>query len=179
MIDYRAQRIGIFVDTQNTYHSARNLYGARLNFNKLLEAAVGGRQLIRAIAYVIRSKSQDEETFFEALSQQGFEVKQKDLQVFYGGMKKADWDVGIAIDAVKMADRLDTVVLVSGDGDYIPLVSYLKENKGCRVEIMSFKETTSSKLIEAADDFLDLSSQKRKFLIKKYGGNEIGGGRKN
>lgn len=168
MIDYRAQRVGIFVDTQNTYHSARNLYGARLNFGKLLETAVGGRQLIRAIAYVIRSKSQDEETFFEALSQQGFEVKQKDLQVFFGGMKKADWDVGIAIDAVKMADRLDTVILVSGDGDYIPLVNYLKENKGCRVEIMSFKETTSSKLIEVADDFLDLSSQKRKFLIKKY-----------
>lgn len=179
MIDYRAQRVGIFVDTQNTYHSARNLYGARLNFGKLLEAAVGGRQLIRAIAYVIRSKSQDEETFFEALSQQGFEVKQKDLQVFYGGMKKADWDVGIAIDAVKMADRLDTVILVSGDGDYIPLVNYLKENKGCRIEIMSFKETTSSKLIEAADDFLDLSSQKRKFLIRKYDGTERNGGRKN
>ena len=168
MIDYRAQRVGIFVDTQNTYHSARNLYGARLNFAKLLETAVGGRQLIRAITYVIRSKSQDEETFFEALAQQGFEVKSKDLQVFYGGMKKADWDVGIAIDAVKMADRLDTVILVSGDGDYIPLVNYLKENKGCRVEIMSFKETTSSKLIEVADDFFDLSSQKRKFLIKKY-----------
>jgi len=172
MINYSSQRVGIFVDTQNTYHSAKNLYGARLNFGKLLETAVADRQLIRAIAYVIRSKSQDEETFFEALANQGFEVKSKDLQVFYGGMKKADWDVGIAIDAVKMADRLDTVVLVSGDGDYIPLVNYLKENKGCRVEIMAFKETTSSKLIEVADSFLDLSSQKRKFLIKKYERND-------
>lgn len=168
MITYSSQRVGIFVDTQNIYHSAKNLYGSRLNFGKLLEAAVAGRQLIRAIAYVIRSKSQDEETFFEALAQQGFEVKSKDLQVFFDGTKKADWDVGITIDAVKMADRLDTVVLVSGDGDYLPLVSYLKENKGCRVEIMSFKETTSAKLIEVADDFFDLSSQKRKFLIKKY-----------
>lgn len=168
MINYSSQRVGIFVDTQNIYHSAKNLYGSRLNFGKLLEAAVAGRQLIRAIAYVIRSKSQDEEAFFEALAQQGFEVKSKDLQVFFDGMKKADWDVGITIDAVKMADRLDTVVLVSGDGDYLPLVSYLKENKGCRVEIMAFKETTSAKLIEAADDFFDLSSQKRKFLIKKY-----------
>jgi len=167
-INYPSQRVGIFVDTQNIYHSAKNLYGARLNFRKLLETAVAGRQLIRAIAYVIRAKSQDEETFFEALAQQGFEVKQKDLQIFYGGMKKADWDVGIAIDAVKMADRLDTVVLVSGDGDFLPLVNYLKENKGCRVELMAFKETTSAKLIEVADSFFDLSSQKRKFLIKKY-----------
>jgi len=167
-INYSSQRVGIFVDTQNIYHSAKNLYGARLNFRKLLETAVAGRQLIRAIAYVIRAKSQDEETFFEALAQQGFEVKQKDLQIFYGGMKKADWDVGIAIDAVKMADRLDTVVLVSGDGDFLPLVNYLKENKGCRVELMAFKETTSAKLIEVADSFFDLSSQKRKFLIKKY-----------
>lgn len=167
-INYTFQRVGVFVDTQNIYHSAKNLYSARLNFGKLLEAAVAGRQLIRAVAYVIRSKSHDEETFFEALSQQGFEVKQKDLQIFYGGMKKADWDVGIAIDAVKMANRLDAVVLVSGDGDYIPLVNYLKENKGCRVEVMAFEKTTSAKLIEAADSFIDLSLQKRKFLIKKH-----------
>lgn len=166
--NYKSQRIGVFVDTQNIYHSAKNLYGARLNFGKLLETAMAGRQLIRAIAYVIRSKSHDEETFFEALVQQGFEVKSKDLQVFYGGMKKADWDVGIAIDAIKLADKLDTIVLVTGDGDFLPFVNYLKENKGCRVEIIAFKETASTKLIEAADEFIDLSSQKRKFLIKKY-----------
>ena len=168
MVIYKSQRVGVFVDTQNIYHSAKNLYGARVNFSKLLEEAVKGRQLIRAIAYVIRSKSLEEEAFFEALEKQGFEVKMKDLQVFFGGMKKADWDVGIAVDAIKMADKLDTVVLVSGDGDFLPLVNYLKENKGCRVEIIAFKETASSKLTEAADYFFDLSSQKRKFLIKKY-----------
>jgi uncharacterized LabA/DUF88 family protein len=168
MVIYKSQRVGVFVDTQNIYHSAKNLYGARVNFSKLLQEAVKGRQLIRAIAYVIRSKSLEEEAFFEALEMQGFEVKMKDLQIFFGGMKKADWDVGIAVDAIKMADKLDTVVLVSGDGDFLPLVNYLKENKGCRVELMAFKETTSSKLIEAVDYFFDLSSQKRKFLIKKY-----------
>jgi uncharacterized LabA/DUF88 family protein len=168
MVIYKSQRVGVFVDTQNIYHSAKNLYGARVNFSKLLQEAVKGRQLIRAIAYVIRSKSLEEEAFFEALEKQGFEVKMKDLQIFFGGMKKADWDVGIAVDAIKMADKLDTVVLVSGDGDFLPLVNYLKENKGCRVELMAFKETTSSKLIEAVDYFFDLSSQKRKFLIKKY-----------
>lgn len=164
----RSQRVGVFVDTQNIYHSAKNLYQARINFARLLEEAVNSRQLIRAIAYVIRSKSFEEETFFEALEKQGFEVRLKDLQVFFGGAKKADWDVGIAVDAMKIADKLDTVVLVSGDGDFLPLVNYLKENKGCRVEVMAFKETTSSKLIETADEFTDLSRQKRKFLIKKY-----------
>lgn len=164
---YKFQRVGVFIDTQNIYHSAKNLYWARINFARLLEEAVRDRQLIRAIAYVIRSKSSEEETFFEALEKQGFEVRLKDLQVFLGGAKKADWDVGIAIDAVKLADKLDVVVLVTGDGDFLPLVNYLKENKGCRIEVMAFKETTSSKLIEAADEFIDLSSQKRKFLIKK------------
>ncbi len=168
MLTYKFQRVGVFVDTQNIYHSAKNLYGARVNFSRLLEEAISGRQLIRAIAYVIRSKSSEEELFFEALEKQGFEVHSKDLQIFFDGVKKADWDVGIAVDAIKMADKLDVIVLVSGDGDFLPLVNYLKENKGCRVEIIAFKETASSKLIEAADEFIDLSSQRRKFLIKKY-----------
>ena len=105
-------------------------------------------------------------SFFEALSQQGFEVKMKDLQIFAGGAKKADWDVGLAIDTIKLADKLDVVILVSGDGDYIPMVEYLKINKGCRVEAIAFGETTSAKLIEAVDDFTDLSKDKRRFLIK-------------
>jgi len=168
MTKYLNQRVGVFVDVQNMYHSAKNLYGSNVNFARLLDEATAGRQLIRAIAYVIRSKSLEEQTFFEALTRQGFEVKMKDLQVFPGGMKKADWDVGIAVDAIKLAEKLDTVVLITGDGDFVPLVNYLKENKGCRVEIMAFQETTSAKLIEAADEFINLSQQKRKFLIKKY-----------
>ncbi|MCX7779188.1 MAG: NYN domain-containing protein [Patescibacteria group bacterium] len=168
ILNYKFQRVGLFIDTQNIYHSAKNLYGARVNFRKILEEGSRGRQLIRAIAYVIRSKSFEEESFFEALAKQGFEIKLKDLQIFYGGAKKADWDVGIAIDAVKLAEKIDVVVLVTGDGDFVPLVNYLKENKGCRVEVMAFKETTSAKLIEMADEFIDLSQQKRKFLIRKY-----------
>lgn len=164
---YSNQRVGVFVDVANMYHSAKNLYQANVNFAKILETAVANRQLIRAIAYVIRSKSREEQTFFEALECQGFEVKMKDLQIFPGGMKKADWDVGITIDAIKLADKLDVVVLVSGDGDYVPLVNYLKENKGCRVEILAFSETTSTKLIEVADEFIDLSTNKRRFLIKR------------
>lgn len=165
MYKHPDQRVGVFVDTANMYHSAKNLYKANVNFGEVLQAAVAGRRLVRAIAYVIKSDNDEENTFFDALSKQGFEVKQKDLQVFSSGMKKADWDVGLAIDAVKLADRLDAIILVSGDGDYIPLSQYLRENKGCLVEVAAFSETTSSKLREQADDFIDLSADTDRFLI--------------
>lgn len=164
MIKHKEQRVGILVDVSNMYHSAKNLYNHKANFKEILAKAVAGRKLIRATAYAIRTENKDEVPFVEALGQQGFEVKMKDLQIFAGGAKKADWDVGIAIDAIKLADRLDVIVIVSGDGDYLPLVSYLQNNKGCLVEIMAFRKTCSSKLIEEADDFTDLGANK-KFLI--------------
>ncbi len=162
---HKEQRVGILVDASNMYHSAKNLYNRRVNFKEILSKAVAGRKLIRATAYAIRTENQEEQPFIEALIQQGFEVKMKDLQVFFGGAKKGDWDVGIAIDAVRLADKLDVIVIVSGDGDYLPLVSYLQNNKGCLVEIMAFRKTCSSKLIEEADDFLDLGAN-QKFLIQ-------------
>lgn len=165
MYKHPEQRVGVFIDTANMYHSAKNLFGDNVNFGNVLTEVVAGRRLLRAIAYAIKSSSDDEGTFFDALEKQGFEVKQKELQVFSSGMKKADWDVGLAMDTIKMADRLDTVVIVSGDGDFVPLVTYLQENKGCLVEVAAFGETTSARLIEAADDFLNLSENKGQFLI--------------
>lgn len=165
-IRHKDQRIGVFVDAQNMYHSARSLYKARVNFKEVLDEAVAGRVLIRAITYVIRTEGGEEKGFFEAMEKMGFEIKEKDLQIFPGGMKKADWDVGLAVDTIKLADKLDVVVIISGDGDYNPLVEYLKINKGCRVEIIAFGESTSSKLVEVADEFTDLSQDKKRFLIK-------------
>src|SRR3989338_6537944 len=121
IIKHKSQRVAVLIDVQNMYHSAKNLFRARVNFNEILKTAVGGRQLIRAIAYVIRTESGEEKNFFEALTKMGVETKVKDLQIFAGGVKKADWDVGLAIDAVKLAPRLDSVIIVSGDGDFIPL----------------------------------------------------------
>ncbi len=169
MIKHKEQRIGVFVDVANMYHSAKNLYGARVNFQEVLKTATAGRKLIRAIAYVIRSEGGEEKSFFEALDKQGFEVKMKDLQIFTGGAKKADWDVGIAMDAIKLADRLDSVILVSGDGDYLPLLEYLQVNKGCMTEVMAFGKTTSTRLIEGADDFTDLGEDPKRYLL---GGNK-------
>lgn len=165
MIKHKEQRVGVFVDVGNMYHSSKNLYNRRVNFQEVLKSAVAGRKLIRAIAYVVVSKSQEEQTFFEALSKQGFEVKMKDLQIFVDGSKKGDWDVGLAIDAIKSADKVDVVVLVTGDGDHIPLVTYLKENRGCLVELIAFGKTTSGKLIETADDFIDLDKDTSKYLL--------------
>jgi uncharacterized protein (TIGR00288 family) len=165
MIKHPEQRVGVLVDVSNMYHSAKNLYNKKVNFREVLKESVAGRKLIRAVAYAIRTESEEETPFFEALSQQGFEVKMKDLQIFAGGAKKADWDVGISMDAIKLGDKLDVIIIVSGDGDYIPLVSYLQNTKGCIVEIAGFRQTTSSALIEVADDFLNLSENK-KFLLK-------------
>lgn len=163
---YKAQRIGVFVDVQNMYYSAKNLYSSYVNFGAVLREAVKNRNLIRAIAYVIKAEVREEKRFFEALKTEGFEIKAKELQIYESGEKKGDWDVGIAIDAILLADKVDVVCLVSGDGDFVPLVWYLKYSKGVRVELLSFQKTTSLKLRELADRYVDLGRNKRRFLIR-------------
>jgi len=165
IIKHADQRVGVFIDTQNLYHSAKNLFGAKVNFGTVLKEAVAGRQLIRAVAYVITTEARDEEMFFEALTKLGIETKTKDLQIFLGGAKKADWDVGMAIDAVKLSGKLDAVVLVTGDGDFVPLVEYLKNTTGVQVEVMSFGQSSSGRLRESAEHFIDLSERPEEFLI--------------
>lgn len=168
VIKHKEQRVGIFIDAQNLYHSAKNLYGARVNFGQVVKDALAGRALIRAVAYVITTESGDEKAFFEALEKVGIETKTKDLQIFSSGSKKADWDVGLAVDAIKMAPKLDTIIIVSGDGDFIPLVEYLQMNEGCQVEVVSFGKSSSGKLKEAADEFIDLDLNPRKYLLGNF-----------
>lgn len=165
-IIHKDQRVAVLIDVQNLYHSAKNLYGAKVNFKEILKTAVAGRKLIRAFAYVVRTKTGIEEPFFEALTKLGIETRIRDLQEFYGGLKKADWDVGIVIDAIRTAPSVDVIVLASGDGDFIPLVEYLK-NQGKKVEVLAFSRSTSSKLKEIADSFLDVEEKPGKFLIKE------------
>lgn len=165
MSKFKEQRVGVLVDIQNLYYSAKVLHKKKANFGALLTAGVGDRKLIRAIAYGIKTLEGQEEKFFDALGKQGFEVKTKDLQIFPGGAKKGDWDVGIAVDAIKMSKSLDVIILMSGDGDYIPLVKYIQSTTGCRVEVMAFLESTSAKLVEEVDEFTNISGDKKKFLI--------------
>ena len=162
----KEQRVEVLIDVQNLYYSAKNLYHEKVNFQEVLKQAVAGRKFIRAFGYVVRTKTGDEAPFFDALGKIGIETRVRDLQEFYGGAKKADWDVGIVIDAIRTAPGIDVIVLVSGDGDFIPLVEYLK-NFGKRVEVMAFGKSTSGKLKEAADEFIDLDDGVAKFLLKK------------
>lgn len=165
VIKHGDQRVAVFIDTQNLYHSAKNLYNTKVNFGAVMQESVGKRKLIRALAYVITTEAGDETQFFEALTKLGIETKTKDLQVFYGGAKKADWDVGLAVDAIRLAPKVDTIVLATGDGDFEPLVTFLKEHFGVQVEVISFGRSSSSKLRAVCEDFIDMCDHPEKFLI--------------
>ncbi len=169
VIKHKNQRVGIFIDTANMYHCAKNLYGAKVNFGQVIKDGLLDRSLTRAVAYVTTTDSGEEKNFFEALGKMGIETKTKNLQIFAGGAKKANWDVDLAVDAIKLAPKLDAVILATGDGDFVPLIEYL-QNVGCQVEVISFGKATSAKLIEACDDFIDLDENPRKYLIGFGGG---------
>jgi len=163
IIKHPEQRVAVLIDAQNLYHSAKNLYSKKVNFKNILEDATAGRKLIRAAAYVISSEAGDEQDFFDALIKLGIETKSKDLQIFAGGQMKADWDVGIAVDAMKLANRMDAIVIISGDGDFVPLIEYLQNFT--QAEVMAFGQSSSKSLREACDDFIDLSENTRRYLM--------------
>ncbi len=161
---HKDQRIAVLIDTQNLYYSAKKLFRGKVNFKEVLRLAVAGRKLVRAFAYVVQTKTGEEKPFFDALINLGIETRIRPLQEFYGGLKKADWDVGIVIDAIRVSNSIDVVVLASGDGDFLPLLEYLK-NRGKKVEIIAFAKSTSSKIKESADEFVNLESNPKKYLI--------------
>jgi len=163
-VKHSTQRVGVFIDTSNLYFSSQKIYKTNVDFKQILTVAVAKRNLVRAFAYVIESDSGKEKDFFQALQDIGYEVRTKPLQVFHGGAKKGDWDVGLSIDVVRSLPLIDVVVLVSGDGDYVDLLDYCRGH-GRRTEVMAFKQTTSHKLIAEADEFIDLASDTKRFLI--------------
>ena len=165
VIKHIGQRVAVLFDIQNLYHSAKNIYGARVNFGAILKSAVSDRNLIRAFGYVVKTKTGEEKAFFEALSKLGIETRVRELQEFFGGVKKADWDVGITVDAIRISPSVDNIVLTSGDGDFIQLVEYLK-NQGKRVEVIAFGRSSSARLKEVVDEFIDLDASPAKYLLK-------------
>ncbi|MGB9986330.1 NYN domain-containing protein [Salarchaeum japonicum] len=165
MTDIHAdQRVAVLADAQNLYHSAHSRYSRNVDYSSLLSEAVQNRRLTRAIAYVIRADSPNEEDFFDALVDIGFETKIKDIKTFGDGSKKADWDVGMSLDAVTLADHVDTVVLCTGDGDFSRLCSHLR-HEGVRIEVMGFGSSTAEELKESADAFVDLGERDDTFLL--------------
>ncbi|MFB6111014.1 MAG: NYN domain-containing protein [Halobacteriaceae archaeon] len=158
------QRVAVLADAQNLYHSAHSLHSQNVDYGALLEKAVQDRRLVRAIAYVIRADSPEEESFFEALTDIGFETKIKDIKTYSDGSKNADWDVGLSLDAVTLADHVDTIVLCTGDGDFSRLCSHLR-HEGVRVEVMAFGASTAEELAAAADSLIDLGERPETFLL--------------
>lgn len=176
--NYPNSRVGIFIDVVNLYHSAKNIYHGRVNYAELMKHLIAGRQLVRAMAYVVKSEGieaphaestkvrpgfvptgsvlSSEGAFFEALEKAGLELRSKDLQIYADGTKKGDWDVGMAVDAIRTASNLDVIVLVTGDGDFLPLVDYLKWGMGRTVEVAAFRRSASGKIQEAADKFINI-----------------------
>lgn len=154
-------RVGVFIDVQNVFYGARQLKG-KLDFDALMQAAVRGRRLVLALAYVVESKEIDQSGFIAVLEHRSIRVRRKNLRVRADGSMKGDWDMEIALDILDAVRDLDVVVLVSGDGDFTSLVRRVK-GIGPRVEVMSFPRTASKALVDAADHFQPLD---RKFMIR-------------
>lgn len=158
------QRVGVFVDVQNMFYSAKRLHQSKLNFSSLMEKAVRGRQLIRAICYLVENNESDQSAFRDMLKSNGYEIRSKILRQRADGSAKADWDMGMAIDVVSMCDKLDIVVLVSGDGDFTDLVTHLK-HRGVLVEAISFLGSTNEDLIRAVDQHIPIEDD---LLLKSH-----------
>jgi uncharacterized LabA/DUF88 family protein len=163
-VSHSGQRVAVLADAQNLYHTAQSLYSQNIDYSELLDRAVEGRELTRAIAYVIRADSPEEESFFDALTDIGFETRIKDIKTFQDGSQKADWDVGMSLDAVTLAKHNDAIVLCTGDGDFARVCRYVR-HEGCRIEAMGFDGSASDDLKAAADGFVDLSSDTDRYLL--------------
>ncbi len=146
------EKIALFVDSQNLYYSARMGYAAKVNYEKLLRLITGNRNLIKAYAYIVQPPEGDVKPFATSLERIGYLVKIKDVRTRSNGSAKANWDMGIALDILGILDRVDTIVLASGDGDFMPLVDFIK-GKNKRVEIFAFSDNTAYDLKEKADRF--------------------------
>ena len=168
----RHQRLGVFVDVQNMFYSAKYQYRSKLDFSKLLEHAVQGRDLVRAIAYLVQTPDIDQSHFITMLQGVGYEVRVKALRLRPDGTAKGDWDMGIALDTLSLADRLDTMVLVTGDGDFVDLVNLLKA-RGVRLEVLSFPYSTAEELKVAASEFRPIGPSL--LLTGTAGGTSPGG----
>jgi len=152
------QRVAILVDVQNMYYAARNLYSSKLEFSRLLSVLCRGRVLSRAIAYIVERPGMEQEKFVEVLRRNGYEVRKKLLIERSDGSQKGDWDLGIALDAIALSDKVDSIVLVTGDGDFVTLVHYL-HCRGVRVEVASFPDTTALELIRSCSYYHRLNDR--------------------
>ena len=166
------ERVAVFVDGANLYHSIKNYYKGVLAYDRLLSAAARDRKLLRATFYIVEKHETDEvqgtpsaRSFVYNLNKFGYKVRSKPLVVHESltleGERtvshKGDWDIGVVVDMMRLSSHADTYVLVSGDGDYVEAVEYLQSEKGIRVEVISAAQCTSQALLDVCDLHTDLA----------------------
>jgi uncharacterized LabA/DUF88 family protein len=149
------QRVGVFVDVQNMFYAAKKQFEARLDYVKLLEHVLKGRRLVTAIAYVVENPEIDQSSFFSLLSHHSFRIRKKALIQRADGSQKGDCDMEIALDILSLAESLDIVALISGDGDFVSLLHTVKA-RGPRIEVHAFPQNTALDLKEAADEYFPI-----------------------
>ena len=144
------KKIAIFVDVQNIYYTTRDSYGRQFNYRKLWQRISAQGDIVFATAYAIHRGDDKQLKFQNALKQIGFNVKLKPYIQRSDGSAKGDWDVGIAIDVMGAAPHVDTVVLLSGDGDFDLLLEKIKTDYAVSAEVYGVPELTANSLVEAA-----------------------------
>jgi uncharacterized LabA/DUF88 family protein len=173
-----AQRVGVFVDVQNMFYAAKKLHQSKVDYGKLLKGVVGDRQLVRAIAYIVQKADIDQSNFHDALCRFGYELRVKELKIREDGegrnIAKGNWDVGMTVEIMQLASKLDVVILISGDNDLLPLVECLAQ-LGVRVELVGFVGSTATQLSRSCHFFTPIAMEwtfkEKKFDQEARGGN--------
>ena len=147
------KKIAIFVDVQNIYYTTRDAYGRAFNYRRLWELVSAQGEIVAASAYAIDRGDERQQKFQDALRHIGFTVKLKPYIQRRDGSAKGDWDVGITIDVMEAAPDVDTVILLSGDGDFDMLLSKVNKDYGVNTEVYGVSELTANSLIKAASIF--------------------------
>ncbi|MFT2090662.1 NYN domain-containing protein [Paraglaciecola sp. 2405UD69-4] len=147
------QRIAIFVDVQNIYYTTRQAYGRQFNYRRFWQHINHQGDITLANAYAIDKGDQQQQKFQSALKHIGFDVKLKPYIQRSDGSAKGDWDVGITIDLLEAAETVDTIILLSGDGDFDLLLKKVNEKYGCKTEVYGVAELTANSLVNACQIF--------------------------
>ena len=153
------ETVSILVDVQNVYYTTRQTFNCNFDYNKFWALATKNRQVVNAVAYAIGRSDEKQKQFQNILRAIGFEIKLKPFIQRADGSAKGDWDVGIALDAIEFAEQSDTVILVSGDGDFDILANRMKSKHNATVEVYGVKALTAASLINAADKYIPIESE--------------------
>lgn len=153
------ERVAVFADVQNLYYTVKEQHNSHFDYGAFLREATAGRQLVKALAYATDKGDERQRRFQQILKGLGFDVRLQPFVQRADGSTKGDWDVGIAVDMLDLAPRVETVVLASGDGDYAPVVGKMVDELGIVVEVYGAQDLTAGLLARRATRFVPIQGQ--------------------